>query len=303
MSSAYRGISPVLLRCLLCVFLFSTGCANTPFEGYEKLDEGRYMDLIYLGDGERFPEKGDRILPELCFRDPEDSTFQYSPSFRGRTPHFRFGTLNSNGMGRLIRELKAGDSATFMIRFRHIRMFRGPLSAHFADTNWVRVDIKLKDIRSPNEWKAYIKEQRQKVKDREMEEQERLRRYLEKVFEEPADHYYNGVYLTHDKRGNGESVEPGVQLVVHYKGFFLDSTCFDNTYKTNEPMDFTLGDPGQMIPGIEIGLAQMRENGKATMIIPSQLAFGKEGSSTGIVPPFTSLRYEVEVVEVKEPAG
>jgi FKBP-type peptidyl-prolyl cis-trans isomerase len=48
-----------------------------------------------------------------------------------------------------------------------------------------------------------------------------------------------------------------------------------------------------------IGLKYMREGGKAKLIIPSYLAFGKKGGETGILPPHTFVYYEVEVLEVK----
>jgi FKBP-type peptidyl-prolyl cis-trans isomerase len=37
---------------------------------------------------------------------------------------------------------------------------------------------------------------------------------------------------------------------------------------------------------------------KSLFIIPSDLAFGNSGSSTGIIPPFTSLIFEVEILAV-----
>ena len=42
----------------------------------------------------------------------------------------------------------------------------------------------------------------------------------------------------------------------------------------------------------------MTEGEKSLFILPSEIAFGKEGSSTGIIPPYTSLIFEVEVLKV-----
>lgn len=42
----------------------------------------------------------------------------------------------------------------------------------------------------------------------------------------------------------------------------------------------------------------MNEGAKTKFIIPSQLAFGKMGSSTNIIPPFTTVIYEVELVNL-----
>jgi FKBP-type peptidyl-prolyl cis-trans isomerase len=42
----------------------------------------------------------------------------------------------------------------------------------------------------------------------------------------------------------------------------------------------------------------MSEGEKALFILPSQIGFGETGSSTGIIPPYTSTLFEVELVEV-----
>ncbi|PJB13827.1 MAG: peptidylprolyl isomerase, partial [Flavobacteriales bacterium CG_4_9_14_3_um_filter_32_8] len=59
------------------------------------------------------------------------------------------------------------------------------------------------------------------------------------------------------------------------------------------------GSPDQVIKGLEIAINGMKKGEKSKIIIPSQLAFGEEGSSTQIVPPFTTVIYELEIVNVK----
>ena len=59
-----------------------------------------------------------------------------------------------------------------------------------------------------------------------------------------------------------------------------------------------------MLTGWEEAFAQLHEGEKATLIIPSELAYGEKGkrnASSGvyIVPPYTTLIYEVEVVSIK----
>lgn len=44
-------------------------------------------------------------------------------------------------------------------------------------------------------------------------------------------------------------------------------------------------------------LAMMKEGGKATLIIPSDLAYGDAGSG-GAVPPGATLKFEVELFKV-----
>ena len=50
---------------------------------------------------------------------------------------------------------------------------------------------------------------------------------------------------------------------------------------------------------MEKAIAKMHEGDKALVIIPSELAFGAEGSVEGIVPPFTPVVFEIELINVK----
>ena len=43
----------------------------------------------------------------------------------------------------------------------------------------------------------------------------------------------------------------------------------------------------------------MREGELSLFILPSAIAFGATGSSTGIVPPYTPVIFEIELLELK----
>jgi FKBP-type peptidyl-prolyl cis-trans isomerase FkpA len=88
--------------------------------------------------------------------------------------------------------------------------------------------------------------------------------------------------------------------VVHYEGRFLNGKFFDSTRQRNDPFQFVYGQQWQVVKGMEEAIGMMHEGEKALFIMPSGLAFGQTGSSTGIVPPFTSLIFEVELLLVKK---
>ena len=60
---------------------------------------------------------------------------------------------------------------------------------------------------------------------------------------------------------------------VHYEGKLIDGTKFDSSYDRGKPIDFPLGQ-GRVIPGWEEGIALLKVGGKATLIIPPNLAYG-----------------------------
>ena len=59
---------------------------------------------------------------------------------------------------------------------------------------------------------------------------------------------------------------------VHYTGKLADGEVFD-TSDGKEPIEFTLGQ-GQLIPGFEKGLIDMKLNEKKTITIPKEEAYG-----------------------------
>ena len=53
---------------------------------------------------------------------------------------------------------------------------------------------------------------------------------------------------------------------------------------------------GEMIPGFEEGITYMKEGGKATLLLPSKLAYGTQGFYS--IAGYTALLYDVELVKV-----
>lgn len=87
----------------------------------------------------------------------------------------------------------------------------------------------------------------------------------------------------------------GDTVGVHYIGKLFDGTIFDSPYDKGIPFEFPLG-KGRLIKGWDEGIASLRLGEKAVFIIPSELAFGAQGS--GKIPPYASLVFEVELVSI-----
>ncbi|GAB2769702.1 FKBP-type peptidyl-prolyl cis-trans isomerase [Salinimicrobium soli] len=76
---------------------------------------------------------------------------------------------------------------------------------------------------------------------------------------------------------------------VHYTGKLTDGQVFDSSLE-REPIEFTMGQ-GQLIPGFEKGLLNMKENEKKTITIPAEEAYGE---------PRQELIQEVEKSQLPE---
>merc|ERR1739840_15635 len=77
------------------------------------------------------------------------------------------------------------------------------------------------------------------------------------------------------KEGEGKSPTTANSVEVHYHGTLIDGTVFDSSVDRGQTISFPLG---QVIKGWQEGLALMKEGGKATLVIPGDLAYGEAGS-------------------------
>ncbi|MEN9943972.1 MAG: hypothetical protein RLZZ91_1973 [Bacteroidota bacterium] len=97
------------------------------------------------------------------------------------------------------------------------------------------------------------------------------------------------------REGIGLSPDDNDTIVVHYKGSLVDGKVFDSSYERNEPITITAG---QVISGWGEGLKLMKSGGKYELYIPQNLAYGEQGAG-GVIPPFATLIFEMEIVEIK----
>jgi FKBP-type peptidyl-prolyl cis-trans isomerase len=79
-------------------------------------------------------------------------------------------------------------------------------------------------------------------------------------------------------------------------GVTFDSNV-DPSFKHAEAFKFTLSQ-GQVIPGWDEGIAQLNKGAKATLYIPSSLAYGNQAAGDKIAPN-SCLVFTVELVDFK----
>jgi len=278
---------------MIVLLLLLAACNHSDFPDHVKSSKGYYYKYLALGDHERPVLEDGYISLSLHYQTTSGDTL-----FRVVAEDFVMETgLDSSGgfFPALLKEpllsMVEGDSVSFVLDIARAE------NAVFPDTcDVIQAIVAIHKAKTPAEYRA---EQRHIawLNDQELKEQQRLATYLAKAGIGKR-HYLEGIYFLEQKRGSGRKVVSGDGIYVHYKGFFLDGEEFDSTYEMGVPFDFVLGDPDQVIPGLSLGIYQMHVGGKAKFIIPSQLGFGDKGSSTGIVPPFTTLIYEVELIKV-----
>jgi len=108
----------------------------------------------------------------------------------------------------------------------------------------------------------------------------------------------NGLEINVLKDGNGDPVEAGDTVSVHYTGTFLDGRKFDSSLDRDEPFQFTVG-AGRVIQGWDLGVVGMQVGERRSLRIPSNLAYGSRGAG-GAIPPNTDLLFEIELLEIRK---
>ena len=96
------------------------------------------------------------------------------------------------------------------------------------------------------------------------------------------------------KMGNGQKPTLENVVSVHYTGTLIDGTEFDSSVKRNEPAQFPLVG---VIQGWTEALQLMPVGSKFKIYVPENLGYGEQGAG-GIIQPYSTLIFEVELLEI-----
>jgi FKBP-type peptidyl-prolyl cis-trans isomerase len=117
----------------------------------------------------------------------------------------------------------------------------------------------------------------------------------------------SGLYYTISKMGNGAIANIGDTVVVNYTGTNLDGRKFDSNVDSafghpGQPFEFPVG-MRRVIAGWDEGFRLIKKGSKATLYIPSGLAYGANTPDPNRIPANGILMFDVELVNIKSQAG
>lgn len=99
-----------------------------------------------------------------------------------------------------------------------------------------------------------------------------------------------GVDVEVVKAGSGAAPTEADVVTINYKGTTPDGKVFDEAKGAKLPMQ-------GIIPGFVKALEKMQPGGSYKIVIPSELAYGKEGAPG--IPPNTDLHFEIDLIKVQ----
>jgi FKBP-type peptidyl-prolyl cis-trans isomerase FkpA len=281
----------------LLMFLMTGSCnLSNKYPGYSKKKNGMYFQLLSFEDSERKPVPGDYITVELAYKTIDDSVF-----FRGKRRFQLTEPQYKGSVDECFLMLAEGESANFIISADDFftKTLENKKPSFIPDESKMIIFMHILEVQTAKEFEKEKEAFLHWIDDFGEYERVILKQYIEdkKIDVEPMQ---NGMYFISVRAGNGKKIKKKDTITVHYEGKFFNGKFFDSTKKRREPFQFVYGHQMQVIKGLEDAFGMMEEGERAIVILPSELAWGRSGSSTGIIPPLTSLVFELEVLEVKK---
>ena len=126
----------------------------------------------------------------------------------------------------------------------------------------------------------------------------------------------NGIYYERLQEGAGTEVEVGDTIGVHYQGWVLYGSLFDDSRISNNPLYYIAGlglgnvieqeedgsltprEGAQVQPGFQLIATEMQQGDVYRAYFPSALMYGSSNLPPGI-PANAILVFEIEVIDVR----
>jgi FKBP-type peptidyl-prolyl cis-trans isomerase len=270
------------------ILLVFYGCKDkVPVAEFKPISDGISYKYLQLGNEQNVKET-DVLEMQMMVINVSGDTLHYVEDY-----HY-FVEPSEHILDSIFRNFHVGDSILLKVKrslFNEYFKFYEVLQSNEGD---ILLSIKL--INSYNKAEADKAKQISNSK-RELEEQSGLQNYLQKLSGKVDT--LGGVYRQVTLRMDSTPIiKFGSEVSIHYKGYFLNGYVFDNTYDKAITPTFTFGQEYQMIEGFQAALSGRKEGENVKIILPSRHAFGEEGSLAGIVPPYTAVIYDVNIIKV-----
>jgi len=261
------------------------------------LPSGLEYKIVSHGQGTRKPQVGDHA--EISIRIHEGDSVMFDSHTMNNNmpvplpiaaPKFKGDVMEGIAL------MVAGDSAIFRILTDTFKKAGMQLPPWSKEGEYIEYDVAMISLRTDEEEK---KEQAEKTEKQKSIDDKLLKEYFVKNNIKPLK-TESGLYYTIEKEGTGEKIKSGLNVSVNYTGMFIDGKKFDSNtdpdFKHTTPFDLEVG-AGHVIKGWDEGLQLLKKGSKATLYIPSGLAYGTTGRGQQM-PANAILIFNIEVLKV-----
>lgn len=286
-----KNVTKLALIGLAIATVFAFG-ACSKYKGFKKDKSGIYYQFHGdIHDTAAQPEVGGYVAMLMSMRAGDSILIPMTPN------QMMVDSVYEGDIFQAIRMMHVGDSATFILdgpMFYEKMMGGEPYP--FGEEP-IYFDIKLFGAMTKAEVDKAQAEFDAQLNERREQEVADIDKYLQA--NPGMKQMETGVYVKTVRKGTGAKVEPLKTVKVHYTGKFTDGEVFDSSVERGEPFVFTVG-AGQVIPGWDATLSNMKVGDKVTVLIPSDLAYGDGSMTRGAIPPYSPLVFDIELLEIVE---
>ena len=277
------------------IFILVVVSCDSEFPSYEKTNSGIFYKYYKIGEEREKAIFNNFVTVNIKYKTLNDSIFfSTKRQFQILKPDYQ------GGIDECFTMLSVGDSASFILQSDlFFERTLGQSKPSFLDTSkYFVVDIEMLNFISEKQFIMEKEEFLAWIEDFSIYEKKKLENYLLDC----TNNYKmnsNGLYKHTIVKGDSLKVRKGDSLVLNYVGRFMNGKIFDSTIKRNRTFEYIYGTEWQVIKGVELAVSSMELGEKSIYILPSNLAFGQDGNSNGTIPPYTTIIYEIELLEIR----
>jgi len=273
---------------LFIVFLLGA-CDAVDENGYSTTKTGLKYKIHSIGDVDHVIHDSD-----VCAFDFQVYSLEDSLLFSTSQPEeLLYIKKNDAGWMEWLGLLAVNDSSTAILSSTLVKDFIPEWSQES-----VKLCMVIRDAQPYDQWRFYKKYPELSERDLELEEQVNLQRILS-LYVSDSVQWINGIFMIHQITGSGSLPKTGDEVVIHSSGKTFDGKLVESTAHRSEAFSYIIGQKDQVLPGFDLAVRNMRKGAKSIAIVPSYLAYGSAGSSTGIVQPYEPLIFDLELLDIR----
>lgn len=280
---------------LLLVLVVLGGCEQSPYDGYDVVDDDVHLRLLVIGDGEVLPSDSDSVVVRLRMGSHAHEVGSIFSTERA----YLVKDIRRGAMMPILHRLHVGDSLSVVapVSSWPWSVLAKGAGIEVPDTGMVQAELLLLALRTPSMRRAELRSLRQH--DPLRYEQRLMAAWITRTQEPFSQWGTSDVWYRINGRANDtNAVAVGDQVTIGYQGHRVeDGYLFDDTHRNGASLSFTYGDKDQVINGLEVAVTLLRPGQEGRFVFPSAYAFGAKGIP-GVLDPYMPVDYTVRLENV-----
>ncbi|MBP5583270.1 MAG: hypothetical protein J6X43_04875 [Bacteroidales bacterium] len=222
-------------------FVFCS-CSQQKQEQYEQTEGGLLFLYRDKSDSELLPQDGNKLHLDVKYYNDKDSLLFNSQDITSQfIMDFFLPTAHGATINDALAMMHEGDSMSFKINAYTFFLNAGQTAIlpKISKEEFLRFEIRLKKILSPEIVEKEIAQRDQEMKD---EEEFLLEDFLTKNYPDikPTK---SGLYFIETAEGEGPTITKDKQVAIHYTATYINGEPIYSTYQKNNPLVFYVSDP------------------------------------------------------------